>query len=114
MPETGMVIAIQVSAFYRAHHGINHVDSTCRIIAALYKEIPLNIEERLKLTRLTQADFWLKSVDRNYTLQMSDLNNQFRDTLIDRANLRDFSHNINMFFIVEVYQDGTLRYRYIF
>jgi hypothetical protein len=56
MPETGMILAIQVSAFYRAHHGINRVDSTCRTITALYREIVLTEEERVKFFEFIRLD----------------------------------------------------------
>lgn len=114
MPETGMILAIQVSAFYRAHHGINRVDSTCRTITALYREIVLTEEERVKFFEFIRLDNWLRSVDRNHTVQMNILYNQFKDILRDRARLHDFSHDINLFFIVEIYEDGTIRYRYNF
>jgi hypothetical protein len=45
---------------------------------------------------------------------MNILYNQFKDILRDRARLHDFSHDINLFFIVEIYEDGTIRYRYNF
>ena len=113
-PYRNMVLAIQVSAVARARLGDQAVEGRCRMIVAVFQAIEYTNAERELIMHFRNVDNYLRQNNRNYVGIFPDLERQLFTIFLDRSHLIDFNHDVNRFYIIQFYQDGTLRYRYFF
>jgi len=109
-----VILSIQVSARARAMLGLNRIDQHCLRIAAVYKAIDFSEDEYEIIRWCWDAQEQLLKINPNYSGNIININNQLIRIHVDRSNLIGISHNVNEFFIVDIYRDGTLRYIYFF
>jgi NADH-ubiquinone oxidoreductase chain 5 len=109
-----VILSIQVSARARAMLGLNRIDQHCLRIVAVYKSIDFSEDEYQIIRLCWNAQEQLLGINPNYSGNIININNQLMRVHVDRSNLIGISHNVNEFYIVDIYRDGTLRYIYFF
>jgi len=111
-----VLLGIQVSVRARALLGLTQLEQYCLRLTAVHQELrELTEDQRRIYCQYHDAVDILRNINPNYDGGVIvNILAGFFNVEVARSQLVGFSHDMNEFFIIVVYQDGTLRYRYFF